>query len=83
MPRYEHQREACGRTVLRLWAIQHDSAPACPECGSKKLTQLITSFQRRHHARPDPAEAARQSAGDVDASHHSGRRRSQKGGGTS
>jgi putative FmdB family regulatory protein len=45
MPRYEYQCEACGRTViLRLSVSQHDSAPACPECGSKKLTQLITSF---------------------------------------
>jgi len=45
MPRYEYVCEACGRTVnLRLSVSQHDSAPACPECGSKKLTQLITPF---------------------------------------
>src|SRR5262245_50689887 len=45
MPRYEYLCEACGRTVtLRLSVSQHDSAPACPECGSKKLTQLITPF---------------------------------------
>jgi len=45
MPRYEYRCEACGRTVtLHLTVSQHDSAPACPECNSKKLTQLISSF---------------------------------------
>lgn len=46
MPRYEYHCEACNRTVtLRLSVTQHEKArPACPKCGSKKLTQLISSF---------------------------------------
>jgi len=45
MPRYEYLCEACGR-IVTLWlsVSQHGSAPACPECGSKKLTQQITPF---------------------------------------
>jgi putative FmdB family regulatory protein len=45
MPRYEYHCAACGRAVtLRLSVSQHDRAQKCPKCGSKKLTQRITSF---------------------------------------
>jgi putative FmdB family regulatory protein len=46
MPRYEYHCKACGRTVtLRLSVTQHEkTGQACPKCGSKKLTQLISSF---------------------------------------
>lgn len=46
MPRYEYHCEACNRMVmLRLSVTQHEKAGrACPKCGSKKLTQLMSSF---------------------------------------
>ncbi len=46
MPRYEYHCEACDRTViLQLSVAQHEEARhACPNCGSTKLTQLISSF---------------------------------------
>jgi len=45
MPRYEYQCEACNRKLtLRLSVTQHDRHPACPKCGSKKLTQLLSAF---------------------------------------
>lgn len=46
MPRCEYHCEACNRKVtLRLSVTQHEKArQACPKCGSKKLTQLISSF---------------------------------------
>ena len=46
MPRYEYHCEACNRKVtLRLSVTQHEKArQACPKCGSKRLTQLISSF---------------------------------------
>ncbi len=46
MPRYEYHCEECNQTVtLRLSVSQHEkNRHACPKCGSKRLTQLITSF---------------------------------------
>ena len=46
MPRYEYRCEACGRKVtLRLSVTEHEKhRQACPKCGSKKLTQLISTF---------------------------------------
>ncbi len=46
MPRYEYHCAACSRTVtLRLSITQHEKGrQACPKCGSKKLTQLISAF---------------------------------------
>ena len=46
MPQYEYRCEACRRTVtLRLSITEHEKRrPACPKCGSKKLTQLLSSF---------------------------------------
>lgn len=46
MPSYEYRCQACNRTVtLRLSITQHEKArPACPKCGSRKLTRLISSF---------------------------------------
>ncbi len=46
MPSYEYRCQACNRTVtLRLSITQHEKArQACPKCGSRKLTQLMSSF---------------------------------------
>lgn len=46
MPRYEYHCQTCNRNVtLRLSVAQHEKGrPACPKCGAKKLTQLISSF---------------------------------------
>jgi putative FmdB family regulatory protein len=46
MPQYEYRCEGCNRTVtLRMSVTQHEEArQACPKCGSKKLTQLMSSF---------------------------------------
>jgi putative FmdB family regulatory protein len=46
MPSYEYQCQACNRKVtLRLSVTQHEKGRhVCPRCGSKKLTQLISSF---------------------------------------
>ncbi len=46
MPTYEYHCEACNRKVtLRLSFTQHEKArEACPKCGGKKLTQLVSSF---------------------------------------
>jgi putative FmdB family regulatory protein len=46
MPRYEYHCEGCKRKVtLRLSVAQHGrERHVCPKCGSRKLTQLISSF---------------------------------------
>ena len=45
MPSYEYRCEACNRTIaLRMSITQHEKRQACPKCGSKKLTQLMSSF---------------------------------------
>jgi putative FmdB family regulatory protein len=46
MPSYEYRCQACNRTLtLRLSITQHEKQKqACPKCGSKKLTQLMSSF---------------------------------------
>ena len=46
MPTYEYLCESCKRKVaLRLSVAQHEKhRHACPKCGSKKHTQLLSSF---------------------------------------
>ncbi len=46
MPRYEYHCKACGRTVtLRLSVSRYENGrQACPKCGSKEQTLLISSF---------------------------------------
>ena len=46
MPTYEYLCESCKRkVVVRLSVEQHEKhRRACPKCGSKKLTQLLSSF---------------------------------------
>ena len=45
MPRSEYHGEECDRTLtLRLSVTQHEKAQACPKCGSKRLTQLVSQF---------------------------------------
>jgi putative FmdB family regulatory protein len=46
MPIYEyacHRCEKCVEIIVRR--VSDDFVPKCPECGSKKLTRLISSFQ--------------------------------------
>ena len=46
MPQYEYCCEGCNRSVtLRMSVTQHEKArQVCSKCGSKNLTQLISSF---------------------------------------
>lgn len=45
MPMYEYECEKCKKTfTLALSFKEHEEGAVCPECGSKKVTQLISSF---------------------------------------
>ncbi len=46
MPMYEYECEQCKKTfTVALSLKEHEQGvAACPGCGSKKVSQLITSF---------------------------------------
>jgi putative FmdB family regulatory protein len=45
MPIYEYRCHACRRRVsLYFRTVSSVAAPACPECGSRDLTKLISRF---------------------------------------
>ncbi len=46
MPIYEYACHNCKRFVeVIVRRVSDDYRPACPECGGKKLTRMISSFQ--------------------------------------
>ena len=47
MPLFEYRCKGCGKKFAKLVGMTADSGePACPHCGSKELTKLISRFQR-------------------------------------
>ncbi len=46
MPTYEYKCTGCGKSFNLILGIkEHEKAKvACPKCGSKKVTQKISSF---------------------------------------
>jgi putative FmdB family regulatory protein len=47
MPLFEYRCGKCGRKFAKLVGMTADSTePACPNCGSKELTKLISRFMR-------------------------------------
>lgn len=47
MPIYEYRCNACGRTFAFLYGVSRDSRdPACPACGGKELSRLISRVAR-------------------------------------
>jgi putative FmdB family regulatory protein len=46
MPSYSYHCEKCGKSFTRIETIaSHERRkPACPKCGSKKVTQRFGSF---------------------------------------
>ncbi len=45
MPLYEYHCVKCGETFEKLVSLRdRTKAPACPECSSKKVERLVSSF---------------------------------------
>jgi putative FmdB family regulatory protein len=45
MPVYEYECTACKKTfTVALTFKEHEGGVVCPGCGSKQVTQLISSF---------------------------------------
>lgn len=45
MPLYEFRCEKCGETFDKLVSTRdRNKIPACPECSSKKVQRLVSSF---------------------------------------
>ena len=63
MPIYQYDCAGCGRRVEVFFRSPNATqSPECPECGSKKLTRLMSAFTR---GRTDEQRLA-----DVDLSEH-------------
>jgi putative FmdB family regulatory protein len=43
MPLYEYHCQSCKRDV-ELLLQKHDDSPICPECGSRKMTKLLSAI---------------------------------------
>lgn len=46
MPTYSYHCEKCGKRFSRIESISAHGArkPACPKCGSRKVTQVLGAF---------------------------------------
>ena len=52
MPLYEYDCESCGQRS-ELLVRRKGQRVACPHCGSRKLTRLLSTFAAPKGARPD------------------------------
>lgn len=43
MPIYEFVCDKCGHKFESLFLTQKDTAPACPSCGGKKVTKVMSA----------------------------------------
>jgi len=61
MPLYEYACERCGRQFELL--VRSDTVPACPDCGTRELKKLLSTFavgtagSSSHHAAPSPCDS--------------------------
>ena len=69
MPLFEYRCRKCGKKFAKLVGMTADSTdPACPSCGGKDLTKLISRFMRvrSEDEKLDSLEDAALSAGTED-----------------